>query len=927
MEVVVWKQSDFNKVLRKLRTSGGEATTAYNKIATIRQSIEIGETNPGRITDHGERRVKNCIKYKLTDNYRLVTVQTGGLCFFLFAGTHDEADHWLDQHTGWTPTIDEKSKRLSVVYVEEEKRRPKPNLTPVESTAPLLAQLSGIDWKSIIPSNTLRNALLKINADTDDEEIIAIHEDIERIDVDLAACFIDLVDLLRQGKLRAAEEREALFLGGRRPVEATEVLGEEVLSDPVNSDVLVRLGRLTEEQQKLWEDPAKFQEWILFPHPDQRRIIDEDFDRPTIVGGVSGSGKTCALVHRALRLAGQYKERVLILTLNRSLANLIETLIRLLPGSADSKIEVLAYYDYLARLLEHWGLQGLLSAYRAVGRDLAVDTLRDQHGPRGMRDLIRPRQEDEIAKKWQRHAEERRLTTDQKREVERLEIYLYDQDTTLDLGRYLRQELDLVRSSFRTANRYEGYASDGYPRRGRAIQMAENRRGAVLALLDSWERYQISKAFHDEMQLTQAAILMLDRDRGKIPEGHRYRSVLVDEYQDFATLDLLLLQRIPTARENGLFLTGDLAQRIYPKELDLSRGDLPQTARVHRRINKNYRNTHQILEAATALLNVYGGTAAAQEGGVEVLKPEYAERNGPKPFACRTQHPVSAAWAYACQRLTEGYIGFSVCIATADPIRFPVEEILEKKPEGIAAGHLTGDYVLEPEKVVVANLSEIKGFEFCLIAIVGLDRDRFPAAGYPAGEHWREALRLYVAMTRGRDEVRLFYKEKPSAFIEAMWDSLTHMSVAVDAFSPGGENVLDEVEPDDLEEDLSSGIDSLNGYTFVRLRRPVSIRTLERGLARSNPSVANTLYGLEHFPTGNDEIPDHIVTRMLKSAQAIPRFVGLPRLVTRAAAASDANPEMGVLRIKEEVIAGTCRFCSRHAMPGEDLCFGCAGKE
>ena len=70
-------------------------------------------------------------------------------------------------------------------------------------------------------------------------------------------------------------------------------------------------------------------------------------------------------------------------------------------------------------------------------------------------------------------------------------------------------------------------------------------------------------------------------------------------------------------------------------------------------------------------------------------------------------------------------------------------------------------YLLTPSRVVVADISAVKGFEFSLILICGLDDGVFPPKGVPAAEHWREAMRLYVAITRGRDEVRFIYCTKP----------------------------------------------------------------------------------------------------------------------------------------------------------------------
>ena len=44
-------------------------------------------------------------------------------------------------------------------------------------------------------------------------------------------------------------------------------------------------------------------DWLLFMHPEQSKVVDKDFEGPAQLSGVSGSGKTCVAIRRALRLA------------------------------------------------------------------------------------------------------------------------------------------------------------------------------------------------------------------------------------------------------------------------------------------------------------------------------------------------------------------------------------------------------------------------------------------------------------------------------------------------------------------------------------------------------------------------------------------------------------------------------------------------
>ncbi len=45
----------------------------------------------------------------------------------------------------------------------------------------------------------------------------------------------------------------------------------------------------------------------------------------------------------------------------------------------------------------------------------------------------------------------------------------------------------------------------------------------------------------------------------------RYRCILIDEVQDFGTLELKIIRKLVKEGENDLFITGDIAQQVYSK--------------------------------------------------------------------------------------------------------------------------------------------------------------------------------------------------------------------------------------------------------------------------------------------------------------------------------------------------------------------------
>lgn len=74
--------------------------------------------------------------------------------------------------------------------------------------------------------------------------------------------------------------------------------------------------------------------------------------------------------------------------------------------------------------------------------------------------------------------------------------------------------------------------------------------------------------------------------------------------------------------------------------------------------------------------------------------------------------------------------------------------------------------------MVVGTIHDLKGFEFRLVVIVGCDRGALPAPGVAADEVWRDALRLYVAMTRAKDQLYLIYENEPSEFVTVMGETV-----------------------------------------------------------------------------------------------------------------------------------------------------------
>ena len=115
----------------------------------------------------------------------------------------------------------------------------------------------------------------------------------------------------------------------------------------------------------------------------------------------------------------------------------------------------------------------------------------------------------------------------------------------------------------------------------------------------------------------------------------------------------------------------------------------------------------------------------------------------------------------------------------------------------------------------MSTLQDLKGFEFKHVIVVGCGDRIFPFEGVHKDEKWRDALRLYVTMTRARDQIHLIYndEQKPSEFISSMGDLVdTVHEVSDRKFHISGK----ESDP----KEISLGKDSIHAlhHIYVQMR-------------------------------------------------------------------------------------------------------------
>lgn len=778
------KEFGFRDHELRMRSSGGARLLGAQRVRQLFEQVREGLNPFSGMHKYPDDRVKGAAIYPLNDNAQLLLIQLGAFAIPAFLGTPQELQGWLESHAGLTISVDEVTQRVSITRLNEQATHGQ--MQPPALTAenkPFLTRVQGIKIEELVPQELARQHLLALDETSTEAEIrqaleLVFSDDVRRF-------LFDLIGLIGTGDLPGAEARIRLRNGLAIPAEDAGEFAERAAKAPVNSDQVLVINSLSKEELDRLLDPVNFQDWMLFLHPDQRTFAEAKFDKPVVLKGVSGSGKTCILVHRARMLAKRYPgERIGILTLSEDLTNLLKNLVNRLCSQEERRnITVAPFYEVFRECLKHVGPQKYFDQLRAaVGPSSHMHTVLDQAAeswPDHMVWNLDPIGKDSVEEQWAQFYMQR--NPDVLDWMNPITKFL--EGRRVDAMRYLDEEFCLIRSTFTVPNRGQYLEAAPAPpapdpnwRAGRTVPFSrEKQRPDLLRLLLFWEEWLLAGGMIDALGLTQA-LMPLHAEMRMLPDHCKFRCLLVDEFQDFSSLDLQLFRRIvPFEKPDSLFIAGDPVQKILVKRLRYTDAALDEGTARHERIRKNYRNSKQILRAASRVANHFGQVAGGQGEEVEVLDPELAQRETSPPIALKTNYQVEKAWEIVleCTR-AENAAPYTVCIATAVPHVISVDRILNSRPKGLSARTLSGDCILYPNEVVVGTINELKGFEFRLVIILGCDIATFPDSGIPADEVWREALRLYVAMTRARDQVFLLHQNQPSPFITVMGDTVLH---------------------------------------------------------------------------------------------------------------------------------------------------------
>ena len=516
-----------------------------------------------------------------------------------------------------------------------------------------------------------------------------------------------------------------------RPVATAPVDVDDYASALENDDTKRRFVVVEGETELAEMLAAPLEKWRVFLHPVQRKLVERDWNGPVRVLGGAGTGKTVAAMHRAKWLVENRftdpNDRILFTTFTRNLAEDIkQNLAKICSPDAMKRIEVVNLDRWVHGFLQQQGYQ---------------------------REIIYGSRIWEVWEKALEHVSS--------------ELNLPES--------FYREEWDAViqPQGIRTLEQYFKAS-----RIGRGVKL--NRAQRKLA----WQVFEEYRLDLSRQRLVEVDDAMGDAASilSAQPRLIAYKAVIVDEAQDMGMSAFRLIRQIVGSEDskNNIFIVGDGHQRIYNRQVVLSRAGIKITGRS-RKLRINYRTTEENRKWAVGILeglpvDDLDGMTENQLGykslthGIPPIVKEFSS------FKEEADFLVGHLWALQEQG---GRLKDACLVTRTKKLLDQYESAL--KEHGILTYRIKRGEAENrgAEGIRLATMHRVKGLEFDRIIIAGVNEGVIPdqwlldATSDPAVRRdmeFRERALLYVAATRAKKEVVVTSFGRPSELL-SVWDT------------------------------------------------------------------------------------------------------------------------------------------------------------
>lgn len=663
-------------------------------VKTTAFDLQLNPANPGLSFHRVDRaKDKNFWTVRASSDLRIVVHKTSDSLLLCYADHHDKAYQWAERRklevhpkTGAAQLVEIRERIEEVVipvFVEAAQAAPpKPPLFLNLSIDVLLGYGVPEEWL--------------------DDVLVATEDSI-----------LEIADHLPS---EAAEALLDLATGVTPQIAQPVASGTDPFSHP-DAQRRFRVMNNVEELERALDYP--WEKWTVFLHPEQRQLVERNFNGPARVSGSAGTGKTIVALHRAVYLTRSNPEaRVLLATFSDTLASALRTKLRRLIGNEPrlgERLDVHAMNAIGQRLYElNFGRPQLAS--RELIRQMLSDTAKAVEGHKFSSHFLLTEWE-QVVDAWQ---------------LDGWEAY---RDVT---------------------------------RLGRKTRLPEAQRRLLWTIFE-----QVREQLVSRKQMTHAEMFSRLADHLASSKHSLFDYCVIDEAQDVNVPQLKFLAALGGGRPNSLFFAGDLGQRIFQQPFSWKALGVEVRGRS-RTLRINYRTSHQIRMQADRLL---GPELADVDGNVEERRGTISVFNGPppviKPLGSHEEETEAVA-QWLVERVNEGVLPHEIGVFVRSQSELDRAQATVKSA-GFDFKVLDEHVETTPGQVSVCTMHLAKGLEFRAVAVMACDDEIIPlqvrietvADDADLQEVYdTERHLLYVACTRARDHLLVTSGDVPSEFLD-----------------------------------------------------------------------------------------------------------------------------------------------------------------
>jgi hypothetical protein len=668
------------------------------KITTF--DLQTNPSSPGiqmHKLDHG--RDRNFWSARVNADVRIIVHRTAGSLLLCYVDHHDKAYTWAERRKLETHPKTGAAQLVELRERVQEIVRPV-IVAPNVALAPVLAA----------PEKP------KLFENRSEEEILGYGVPLEWLADVQAADEDSLLQLSDHLPAEAAEALLELATGGTPRMPQPSPAAASPFDHP-DAQRRFRVMNNVEELTRALEYP--WDRWSIFLHPEQRQIVEREYNGPARVSGSAGTGKTIVALHRAAHLAQANPDaRVLLATFSEPLAHSLQVKLRRLVGHEPrlaERIDVGALDSVAQRL--HKSLVGPLTV---IAQQPLLSMVREASA-------ASPAHRFSIS-------------------------FLLSEWTHIVDAWQLRT--------------WEAYRD--VTRLGRKTRLKEPQRMQLWGIFE-----RVWNALEERGLSTAAAVYVALAGKLATSRHPAYEFAVIDESQDLGIPQLRFLAALGGVRPNALFFAGDLGQRIFQQPFSwLSLGvDVRGRSRT---LRVNYRTSHQIRHQADRLME----TEITDVDGIpEERSNTVSVFNGPAPVVrsfATEQDEVNAVAEWLRDRVAEGAAPHEIGVFVRSEAQTErARRAVELAP--LPSRELTARVEVSTGYAAIGGMHLAKGLEFRAVAVMACDDEVLPLQerieqvgedGDLQDVYDTERHLLYVSCTRARDHLHVSGVEPVSEFLE-----------------------------------------------------------------------------------------------------------------------------------------------------------------